>query len=95
MILTWLLILFRSRKPTLQVSTQDYFTPTSQIINLIKSLRFLAFWTSSPSTLERELANLKTIFSKNDYLYHKDDKLINKAIEGLKNAPKPTLVCGC
>ena len=45
----------------------DSFVPTSHKINFIRSLTVRAFKICSPSTLDKELANLRYTFAKNAY----------------------------
>ena len=83
------------RKPTFTglYTRWDSFAPTSQKINLIRSLAVRAFKICSPSTLDKELANLKDLFNKNGYPSRIVDKSINKAIESMKNPRQPALDC--
>ena len=71
------------RKPTFTglYTRWDSFVPTSQKINLIKSLTSRAKKICSPSMLEAEVAKLMDIFVKNGYPAHIVDRTIRQVLQ--------------
>lgn len=71
------------RKPTFTglYTRWDSYAPTSQKINLIKSLTTRAVRICSPSTVADELVTLKNLFLKNGYPLHVVERTIQQTVQ--------------
>ena len=74
------------RKPTFfgLFTTWDFYEPTNQKINLIKSLTTRAVRICSPSTMDHELRTLQELFVKNGYPLHLVETTIKQTVQNIK-----------